>query len=105
MLNSVNLVGRLTADPDTRTVGDDKTVTTFRIAVDRIHGDGDSTDYVPISCWNSVATSTGRYLRKGRLVAVSGALRHREWTDDDGTKHYRLGVVANSVDFLDRPKD
>ena len=101
-MNTITLVGRLTDHPDTRTVTGDKTVTTFRLAVDRLGSD--STDYVSITCWNRTAEVTAEHLAKGRLVGIEGRLRHHEWTDDSGHRRERHDVLANSVEFLDHPK-
>ena len=98
MLNIVILRGRLTADPDTRTVADDKTVTTFRLACDRPGPAPRVTDYFNVECWNGVARACATYLTRGRLVTVQGALRHDEWTDRGGTRA-RDYVIAHHVDF------
>jgi single-strand DNA-binding protein len=101
-MNTITLVGRLTDHPDSRTVTGDKTVTTFRLAVDRVSSDG--TDYVSITCWNRTAEVTAEHLTKGRLVGIEGRLRHHEWTDDNGSRRERHDVVATSIEFLDSPK-
>jgi single-strand DNA-binding protein len=101
-MNTITLVGRLTDHPDSRTVTGDKTVTTFRLAVDRAGSDG--TDYVSITCWNRTAQVTAEHLAKGRLVGIEGRLRHHEWTDDTGNRRERHDIVATSVEFLDSPK-
>jgi len=98
-MNSVTLTGRLTDDPDTKTVAGDKTVTTFRLAVNR--PGSDQVDFVSITCWNGVAKAAGEHLTKGRLVGIEGQLRHHEWTDRDGQRHSRLDVNAAIVEFLD----
>ena len=91
-MNTVTLVGRLTSDPETRTVND-KPVTTFRLAIDRTGTEG--TDFVSIVCWNRTAEVAGAHLAKGRLVGVEGRLRHHEWTDKDtGERHERHDVVG-----------
>ena len=43
-----------------------------------------------------------KYLTKGRLVYVEGALHTDRW-EKDGGKHSRTKVVASCVKFLDRP--
>ena len=101
-MNSITLVGRLTDDPDTRTVSGDRVVTSFRLAVSR-HG-SDETDYVTITCWNRTAEVAGEHLAKGRLVGIDGRLRHHEWTDDGGGRRERHDVVASTLEFLDSPK-
>lgn len=101
-MNIVTLVGRLTDDPDTKTVRGDKTVTTFRLAIDRTGTD--HTDFVSIVCWNRAAEVAAAHLAKGRLVGVEGRLRHHEWTDDGGQRHERHDVNATFIHFMDAPK-
>ena len=101
-MNIVTLVGRLTDDPKTEIVNGDKTVTTFRLAIDRVGSD--RSDYVSIVCWNRTAEVVGEHLAKGRLVGVEGRLHHHEWNDDSGQRRERHDVTATTVQFLDRPK-
>ena len=100
-MNTITLVGRLTDNPRTEIVNGDKTVTSFRLAIDRTGTD--RTDYVSIVCWNRSAEVAGTYLAKGRLVGVEGRLRHHEWADDNGQRHERHDVTANRIQFLDAP--
>jgi single-strand DNA-binding protein len=104
MLNSVNLVGRLTKDPELRYVpGSGIPVATFTLAVDRnfknSQGDKEA-DFIPIVVWRNLAEHCAKYLGKGRLAAVSGRIQTRSWEDDNG-KHYKTEVVADEVTFLD----
>ncbi len=99
-MNSITLVGRLTADPTTRQAGD-QTVVRFRLAVEN-RAEQPPT-FVDVDSWGGQGDTVARYLTRGRLVAVAGRLSHSEWADDDGQRHERHYVTAASVDFLDRP--
>lgn len=104
MLNSVNLIGRLTRDPERREVkvGDDeRVVAEFRLAVGRQHG-SDKADFITVECWGGLADHVTRYLSKGRLVSVEGSLRHSERVSDDERRDY-YAVRAGRVGFLDAP--
>ena len=108
MLNKVALVGRLTKDPDVRYINDNQTaVAKFTIAVDRtFKREGQpSADFIPIIVFGKSAENAGKYLGKGRLVAVSGRIQTRSWDDQDGKKHYATEVIADEVDYLDKAKD
>ena len=98
-MNSVTLTGRLTDEPETKALAGDKTVTTFRLAVNR--PGGDQADFISITCWGGVAKAVAEHLTKGRLVGVEGHLRHHEWSDGDGQRRSRLDVSAAAVEFLD----
>ncbi len=108
MLNKVVLVGRLTKDPEIRYTADNQTpIAKFTIAVDRIFKkEGQpSADFIPIVVFGKSADNCGKYIRKGRLVAVSGRLQTRNWDDQEGKRHYITEVIADEVNFLDRGSD
>jgi single-strand DNA-binding protein len=100
-MNSVQLIGRLTRDPDADQTPGGTPVTTFRLAVDRAGRKG--ADFVTIKTWDRVAETTAEHLRRGRRVAVQGRLAHEEWVGSDGRRAERLTVVADRVQFLDAP--
>jgi single-strand DNA-binding protein len=101
-VNSVALIGRLTANP-TSHAGEKHESATFRVAVPR-HGT-DGADFVDIVCFDKLAATCAEWLTKGREVAVVGKLRLSEWTGRDGEKRSRLQVVADAVQFLGPPKN
>jgi single-strand DNA-binding protein len=108
MLNKIALVGRLTKDPEMRYTANNQTpVAKFTVAVTRTfkkEGQPEA-DFIPVVVWGKQAENCGRYITKGRLVAVSGRLQTRSWDDQDGKRHYATEVVADEVDFLDRGSD
>ena len=61
-------------------------------------------DFVDIVVFDKLVATCGEYLTKGREVAVVGRLRLNEWTTSDGERRSRIQVVADTVEFLDRPK-
>lgn len=108
MLNRVALVGRLTKDPEIRYTADNQTpIAKFTIAVDRtFKREGQPTaDFIPIIVFGKPAENCGKYIKKGRLVAVSGRLQTSTWDDQEGKRHYSTDVIADGVDFLDRGPD
>lgn len=107
MLNKVILMGRLVAEPDVRSTLSGVSVTTFSLAVDRGYakpGEEKQVDFIQIVCWRSTADFVGKYFSKGQLVAVEGAIRTRNYTDQSGTKRYITEVVANEVFFAEGKK-
>jgi single-strand DNA-binding protein len=100
-MNSVILIGRLTADP-TSHAGETHESATFRLAVPR--PGSDTADFVDIVTFDKLAATCGEYLSKGREVAVVGKLRLNEWTSKDGERRSKIQVVADAVQFLDAPK-
>ena len=99
-MNSVTLIGRLTADPQSH-AGETHEWATFRFAVPR--PGSDSADFVDIVTFDKLAATCGEYLSKGREVAVVGKLRLNEWTDKNGERRSKIQVVADAVQFLGAP--
>jgi single-strand DNA-binding protein len=99
-MNSVILIGRLTADP-TSHAGEQHESATFRLAVPR--PGSDQADFIDIVTFDKLAATCAEWLSKGREVAVVGKLRLNEWTSRDGERRSRVQVVADAVDFLDAP--
>ena len=103
MLNRITMTGRLTRDPELRTTQGNRSVTNFSIANQRNYknssGERD-TDFFDVVAWRQLADLCGRYLAKGRKVAVVGELQNRSYEAKDGTKRYVTEVVADEVEFL-----
>lgn len=103
-MNSVHLIGRLTADPELQDRSGTQ-VGRLRLAVQRPStrdGESRGADYVDVTVFNTQAEVCRQYLSKGRRVAVEGRLQHSEWQAEDGTRRQKLEVVARNVEFLDR---
>src|SRR5215204_900852 len=103
-LNIVAITGRLAADPELHSTGNGTDVTTLRIAVGRMKRQGEQradADFVDVVVWGEQAKHVGRYLAKGRRVAIKGRLQQRTWTTPEGANRSRLQVVADQVQFLD----
>ena len=108
MLSQTIIIGRTTKEPEIRQTQNGVSVATFTIACDRNfkNAQGEKeTDFFNIVCWRGLAETVGRYLGKGRLVAVSGRLQNRSYEAKDGIKRYITEIVASEVQFLDRAKD
>ena len=100
-MNSVILIGRLTADPQSH-AGEKHESATFRLAVPKAGTDG--ADFIDIVTFDKLAATCAEWLTKGREVAVVGKLRLNEWTSREGERRSRLQVVADAVQFLGAPK-
>lgn len=107
MLNRIVIIGRLTRDPELRSTSNGTPVATFTVAVDRTFSNNrgeKETDFIPVVVWRAQAETCGRYLSKGKMVAVDGRLQIRTYEANDGSKRTVAEVVAESVRFLS-PKD
>ena len=106
-MNKVMLVGRLTRDPELRSLASGKAVTQFVVATNEFAGGKERTEYHNVVAWDRLAEITGMYLAKGQQVAVEGRLLTRQWDDADGRRHWKVEVVASQVEMLSgsRKKD
>ena len=108
-MNKVILMGRLTRDPEVRyTQNTNLTVANFSIAVNRRfkrEGDTETADFFNVIAWNKTGEFVGKYFKKGQQVIVSGRLQNRNWTDQQGVKHYATDVIAEEVEFADSKKN
>lgn len=103
-MNNVSLVGRLTREPELRRTGDGTAVCTYSLAVKRPMVK-DATDFPEIVSWRQSAEYLAQYGHKGDVVAVSGTLQSREWTDKDGNKRKQWEVVTTNVELLSDKKN
>lgn len=101
-MNKVMLVGRLTRDPELRTLPSGKAVANFTIATNEFRGGGagERTEYHSLVAWDRLAEICGQFLGKGQLVDVEGRLQTRQWDDEGGVRHWKTEVVVNSLEML-----
>lgn len=104
MLNNVTLAGRLTKDPEVRRTNSGKAVVSFSIACERdFKNNGEKvTDFFNIVAWGNTAEFVGKYIGKGRMVAVAGRLETRSYEKQNGDKVHVTEVNASSVYPMDR---
>ncbi len=105
-MNNVQLIGRLTKDPELRNTATGVATTTLRLAIPRRKRNGEEQPpvYVDVVSFNAQAEAIAKHLSKGRRVAVTGRLEYREWQGQDGSPHSKHEVIADGVQFLDPPK-
>lgn len=101
MINTVTLVGRLTAMPEIRTINNDRKVATFVIASERNYKNKDNkydTDFIPIVLYRSV-DFVEKYIGKGDLVGIVGSVQSRSY-EKDGQKKTAYQVLAEEIQLL-----
>lgn len=103
--NKVIIGGRLTADPELKTTPSGISVTSFTIAVNRRFGgksgEDSTADFINCTAWRQTAEFVTRYFRKASSICVVGTLQNRNWTDNNGVKHYVTEVVVDEAFFVD----
>lgn len=107
-INSVNLIGRLTSDPEARSLQSGQTLCSLRLAYNTSEksGDGwkDKGNFVNVTVWGAHGETCSRFLSKGSRIALKGRLAWREW-ESDGGKRSETSIIADRVQFLDPPKE
>ena len=97
-MNSVYLVGRITADPELKQTTTGKSVISFSLAVKRPRVK-DTTDFLKIIAWTHTAEYVSKYARKGDTLAVSGVITNREY-EQNGRKQHTTEILADEVQIL-----
>jgi single-strand DNA-binding protein len=106
-LNKIMIIGNLGGDPEMRFTPSGNPVTTFSVATNRVYNTPDGerkeeTEWFSVVTWNKLAENCNQYLTKGQRVYAEGRLHTRTWDGQDGQKHSRTEIIANSVIFLDK---
>lgn len=103
-MNIVNLMGRLTSDPELRRTTNDTAVCRFTVAVNRKfknqNGEYDA-DFISCQAWKATAEHICRYWHKGDMICLSGSLRTGSYQDKNhpDVTHYTTEVAVNDVYF------
>ena len=106
-MNVINLMGRLTAEPELKTTPNGVSVTSFTLAVDRAYtpkGEERQTDFINCVAWRNTAEFITRYWHKGQRMAVTGELQQRSYTANDGGKRTVHEVVVSKAFFCEDKK-
>jgi single-strand DNA-binding protein len=98
-LNKVIIVGRLTQDPQAKTLPSGQQVCSFSMATNRVFNDKsgqkqEQTEFHNIVLWGRLADIASQYLTKGALALIEGRLQTRSWSDASGVKKYRTEIVG-----------
>lgn len=102
-MNCINIVGRLTADPELKTTQSGISVCSYDLAVKRPNVK-DTTDFLKVVSWKGGAEYIAKYAHKGDMVAVSGVLTVRKWEDKNGNKRDAYEIVSNTVEIISSKK-
>ena len=108
-INRVVLVGRLTREPELRTLASGSSVCSLRLACNGVRRSDDGyverPNFFDVSVFGAPAEAVSSYTRKGSRVAVDGRLEWREWETAENERRQAVSIVADSVEFLDSRDD
>jgi len=107
-LNTVNMMGNLTRDPEIRYTPAGKAVCNLSIANNRIYTKNgekvQEVSFFDVEVWGAIAENCTKYLKKGSGIIVEGRLRQDRW-EKDGKTQSRVRIAANNIHFMPRKGD
>jgi single-strand DNA-binding protein len=107
-LNKAFIIGRLTNDPEVRSLPSGQPVCNFSVATNRVWKDKEGsrqedTQFHNIVAFGRSADIASRYLSKGGLVFIEGRIQTRSWEDQAGGRKYRTEVIVENLQLGPRP--
>jgi single-strand DNA-binding protein len=103
-MNSVNLVGRLTRDPEVRYSDGGTSIARFTIACDRRFkkaGDAQTADFIGCIAFGKTAEFVEKFFHQGMKIGADGRIQTGSYTNKDGQKVYTTDVVVENVEFVE----
>lgn len=97
-MNNINLIGRLTSEPELRYSKNNTAYCNFSLAVNR---DKEQTDFINCTAFNSIAENISKYISKGQLLAISGELRQGSY-EKEGKKISYYYVNCHKITFIEK---
>lgn len=108
MLNRAILMGRITKSPELKNTQSGVPVLQISIAVDRDYtpkGQEKQTDFINVVAWRGTAEFIAKHFEKGQLIALTGSIQTRSYTDSQGNKRSVTEVIADQVYFAGSKKE
>lgn len=104
-MNTVQLVGRLVADPEVRysAGANQMCIARFTVAVDRRfkrEGEPDA-DFITCKAFGKQGEFLEKYFSKGKRIGLVGRIQTGNYTNKDGQKVYFTEVICDQVEFVD----
>jgi single-strand DNA-binding protein len=107
-LNSVNIMGNLTRDPELKILSSGKSVCGLSIANNRVYTKNNEkvteVSYFDVDVWGPAGENCAKYLKKGSGIIVEGRLKQDRW-EKDGKTQSRVRIAANNIHFMPKRSD
>lgn len=107
MINRVVLMGRIATEIEFKHTPNGTSVAQFSVAVERSYakqGEEKQTDFIVCVAWQKTAEFISKFFGKGRMIALEGNLRTRNFEDKNGSKHYITEVYVDNASFTGEAK-
>lgn len=101
-MNSVQLVGRLTADPKTYNANSGSVIVSFSVACDRRfkqEGQPDA-DFINCKAFGKTGEFVEKYFHKGMRIGLQGRIQTGKY-EKDGQTYYTTEVIVENVEFTE----
>lgn len=102
-MNSVQLVGNLTRDPEYGTSQNGIAYCKFTVACQRRFANAQGVreaDFISCVAWRQTADFVQRYFIKGNKIGLTGTIQTGSYTGQDGQKRYTTDVIVDNVEFV-----
>src|SRR6266702_6273629 len=104
-LNSVQLIGNLTRDPQLRSTATGRPVCDIGLATNRQwkteSGEKkEETEFHKLILWGKLAEIASEYLKKGMKAYFQGRIQTRTYTTPDGTHKFITEIIASDMMML-----
>ena len=108
--NHVQLIGNVGQEPTVTNLESGKKVVRFSLATNENYKNDkgekvQSTDWHTVVAWGKTAEIVEKYAVKGKEIGITGKLKTRSYTTDDGNQRYVTEVVANEILLLGGKSD
>ena len=103
-MNKVELIGRLTKEPELKFTANQTAFCNFTIAVDRRFKDANGqrqADFINCVAWRQTAQFIAKYFHKGNKIALSGSIQTRSFDDQNGQKRFVTEVIIDEAEFVE----
>jgi single-strand DNA-binding protein len=103
--NHVQLIGNVGQEPTITNLESGKKVARFSLATNEYYKDAKGekqtdTNWHTVVAWGKTAEIIEKFVVKGKELGVSGKLKTRTYTTDDGNERYVTEVEANEILLL-----
>jgi len=108
-LNKLHLIGRVTKDPELKTLDSGMSVVKFGLATNNVYTNKngekiEETDFHNITAWGKTAETIAQYVIKGQELYVEGRIQYRSWDKQDGSKGYATDIICATFQFGQKSK-
>ncbi|MBR3331765.1 MAG: single-stranded DNA-binding protein [Mogibacterium sp.] len=103
-MNSINIIGRLTREPELKTLTSGTSALSGTIAYnERVKGEEVSM-FFDFTAYGRTAELIDQYCHKGEMVALTGKLQQRTYTARDGSEKKAIEILVNEMTLLPKEK-